>query len=103
MQLLEVKNDIAKILYSPTEKQLLLSDFILLEDINQSLICQISEIESSSTDNSNIATVRLSLSINKNSNLTTYNGYIPSKDANVIYISPQEIAQLIKSSKTNLY
>lgn len=103
MQLLEVKNDIAKILYSPTEKQLLLSDFILLEDINQSLICQITEIESSSADSSNIATVRLSLSINKNSNLTTYNGYIPSKDANVIYISPQEIAQLIKSSKTNLY
>lgn len=103
MQLLEVKNDIAKILYSPTEKQLLLSDFILLEDINQSLICQITEIESSSTDNSNIATVKLSLSISKNSNLTTYNGYIPSKDANVIYISPQEIAQLIKSSKTNLY
>lgn len=103
MQLLEVKNDIAKILYSPTEKQLLLSDFILLEDVNQSLICQITGIESSSNDNSNIATVKLSLSINKNSNLTTYNGYIPSKDANVIYINPQEIAQLIKSSKTNLY
>ena len=103
MQLLEVKNDIAKILYSPSEKQLLLADFVLLEDINQSLICQIIGIESSENDNLNIATVRLSLSISKNSNLSTYNGYIPSKDSNVIYISPQEIAQLIKSSKTNLY
>lgn len=103
MQLLEIKNDIAKILYSPLENHLLLADFLLIEDVNQSLIAQVIDIESSAEPNANIAAVKFSLSINKNANLSTYNGYTPSKDARIIYIEPSEIAQLIQSPKTNIF
>lgn len=103
MQLIEIKNDIAKILYSPLENHLLLADFLLIEDVNQSLIAQVIDIESSTEQNTNIATVKFSLSINKNANLSTYNGYTPSKDARIIYIEPTEIAQLIQSPKNNIF
>ncbi|MDD3238080.1 MAG: hypothetical protein PHV37_08305 [Candidatus Gastranaerophilales bacterium] len=103
MQLFEIKNDIAKILYSPSENNLLLADFLLIEDSNQSLIAQIINIESAEKDDSNIATIKFSLSINKNANLSTYNGYTPSKNANIIYIEASEIAQLIQSSNGNMY
>lgn len=103
MQLLEIKNDIAKILYSPLENHLLLADFLLIEDVNQSLIAQVIDIESSPEPNTNVATVKFSLSINKNANLSTYNGYTPSKDARIIYIEPTEIAQLIQSPKINIF
>lgn len=103
MQLFEIKNDIAKILYTPSENHLLLADFLLIEDINQSLIAQIIDIESTDKNDTNIATVKFALSINKNANLSTYNGYTPSKDANIIYIDSKEIAQLIQSSKTNIF
>lgn len=103
MQLFEIKNDIAKILYTPSENHLLLADFLLIEDVNQSLIAQIIDIESTDKNDTNFATVKFALSINKNANLSTYNGYTPSKDANIIYIDPKEIAQLIQSSKTNIF
>lgn len=103
MQLFEIKNDIAKILYTPSESHLLLADFLLIEDINQSLIAQIIDIESTDKNETNIATVKFALSINKNANLSTYNGYTPSKDANIIYIDSKEIAQLIQSNKTNIF
>ena len=103
MQLFEIKNDTAKILYSPNTENLLLADFLLVEDTNQSLIAQIVDIESTDNDATNIATVKFSLSISKNANLSTYNGYTPSKNSNIIYIEPTEIAQLIQSTKTNLY
>ncbi len=103
MQLFEVKNDIAKILYSPSGNHLLLADFLLIEDSNQSLIAQIIDIESTDKDGINVATVKFSLSINKNANLSTYNGYTPSRDANIIYIDPKEIAQLTQSNTTNIF
>ena len=34
MQLFEVKNDIAKIIYNPAENHLLPYDFLLIEDVN---------------------------------------------------------------------
>lgn len=103
MQLFEIKNDIAKILYTPSENHLLLADFLLIEDINQSLIAQIIDIESTDKNDTNFATVKFALSINKNANLSTYNGYTPSKEANIIYIDTKEIAQLIQSTKTNIF
>lgn len=103
MQLFEIKNDIAKILYTPSENHLLLADFLLIEDVNQSLIAQIIDIESTDNNDTNFATVKFALSINKNANLSTYNGYTPSKDANIIYIDTKEIAQLIQSTKTNIF
>ncbi len=103
MQLFDIKNDIAKILYTTNESHLLLADFLLIEDMNQSLIAQVIDIESADQPNTNVATVKFSLSINKSANLSTYNGYTPARDANIIYIDPKEIAQLIQSTGSNIY
>lgn len=103
MQLLEVKNDIAKIIYNPAENHLLPSDFLLLEDSNQKLIAQIINISTTEASNNNLADVRLSLSIDKQDNLSYYNGYIPSKTSSVVYINSDEIIELIKGSDDSIY
>ena len=88
MQLLEVSDNIAKILYNPADNHLLPTDFLLIEDKNQKLIAQIINISTTEDQNSNITDVRLILSIDKNDNLSYYNGYIPLKSASVVYIHP---------------
>ena len=103
MQLSEVKNDIAKIIYNPAENHLLPADFLLLEDLNQKLIAQIINISTTEDANNNIANVRLSLSIDKDDNLSYYNGYIPSRTAKILYINPDEIMELIKGSGDTIY
>ena len=77
MQLFEVKNDIAKITYNPAENHLLPADFVLIEDVNQKIIAQILNIEASDISDNNIAFLKLALAIDKDDNLSYYNGYIP--------------------------
>ena len=103
MQLSEVKNDIAKIIYNPAENHLLPADFLLLEDVNQKLIAQIINISTTEDANNNIATIRLSLSIDKDDNLSYYNGHIPSRNSKVLYINPDEIMELIKGSGDSIF
>lgn len=103
MQLLEVKNDTAKIIYNPTENHLLPSDFLLVEDANQKLIAQITNISTTEDSENNLADARLSLSIDKDDNLSYYNGYIPSKTSNLVYINSDEIIELIKGPGENIY
>ncbi len=103
MQLLEVKNDIAKIIYNPAENHLLPFDFLLIEDVNQKLIAQIINISTTENSDNNLADVRLALYIDKDDNLSYYNGYIPSKTSNVIYINPDEIIELLKGRDENIY
>lgn len=96
MQLFEVKNDIAKIIYNPAENHLLPSDFLLIQDVNQKLIAQIINISTTKSTYDNLADVRLVLSIDKDDNLSYYNGYIPSKSCSIVYIGTDEIVELIK-------
>ena len=103
MQLSEVKNDIAKIIYNPAENHLLPADFLLLEDLNQKLIAQIINISTTEDANNNIASVRLSLSIDKEDNLSYYNGHIPSRTSKVLYINPDEIMELIKGNGDTIF
>lgn len=103
MQLQEVKNDIAKITYNPTDNRLLPADFILIEDINQKLIAQIIRIETTTKSTNNLAVLRLALAIDKDDNLSYYNGYIPSKTSKIIYINSDEIMELIKGPNENLF
>ena len=83
MQLVEVKNDIVKILYSPARNHILPSDFLLINDVNQKLISQIINIETTDSPENNSAFLRPVLSIDKDENLSLYNGYIPSKAAEI--------------------
>lgn len=103
MQILEVKNDTAKIIYNPSQNHLLPADFILVEDNNQKLIAQVQSIETTEETNKNSAMLRLSLSIDLEDNLSYYNGYIPSKEANLVYINPDEIIDLIRGNDLSLY
>ncbi|MBQ8887703.1 MAG: hypothetical protein IJY61_08390 [Candidatus Gastranaerophilales bacterium] len=103
MQLCEVKNDIAKIVYNPAENHLLPSDFLLIEDLNQKLIAQVVNISTTDEPDNNIADIRLSLAIDKEDNLSYYNGYIPSRTSKILYINPDEIMELIKGSGDTIY
>ncbi|MCD7780363.1 MAG: hypothetical protein LUH05_06805 [Candidatus Gastranaerophilales bacterium] len=103
MQLVEVKNDIAKIVYNPADNHLLPSDFLLIEDVNQKLIAQIINISTTENSNNNIADVRLALSIDKDDNLSYYNGYIPIKSSDIVYINPDEITELLKGYEDDIY
>jgi hypothetical protein len=103
MQLVEVKNDIAKITYNPAENNLLPADFLLIEDYNQKLIAQILNISTTENSNNNIADVRLALSIDRYENLSYYNGSIPSKTSKIIYVSSDEIIELVNGSDDNIY
>lgn len=103
MQLLEVRNDIAKIMYNPAENKLLPSDFLLIEDLNQKLVGQILSIYTTNDLNNNIADVRLALYIDKENQLSYYNGYIPQKTAKIIYVTTDEITEMIADSENNIY
>lgn len=99
MQLSEIKNDLAKILFNPTKNYILLSDFLLMEDENQSLVGQVIGVESSGLDKNltNVALIKFVLAIDKDANLSTYNGYTPNKNTKIIQIDPDEIAMLLKN------
>ena len=103
MQILEVKSDIAKIAYNPVDNRLLPSDFLLIEDANQKLIAQVINIETTDKTEENLAILRLALSIDKDDNLSYFNGYIPSKTSKLIYITPEEIIELVEGSDKNIY
>ena len=103
MQILEVKNNIAKITYNPAENKLLPSDFLLIEDAEQKLIAQVINIETTDKEECNLAILRLALNIDKEDNLSYFNGYIPAKNSKLIYITPDEIIELVKGSEDNIY
>ena len=103
MQLSEIKNDLATINYSPEINKLMLGDFILIEDNNQSILSQIISIEATVEEDVNSAMLKFLLSIDKEANLTQYSGYVPAKNASLILINPEEVVQLIKGNDKNVY
>lgn len=102
MQLLEVRNDIAIIAYNPSENNLIPADFLLITDSNQRVISQIINVQTTQ-DSKHLAYLKLSLSIDQDDNLSYYSGFVPSKDSNILYISSDEILELIKGSENNIY
>ena len=103
MQLSEIKNDLAIINYSPEINRLMLSDVILIEDNNQSILAQIISIEATMEEDVNSAMLKFLLSIDKDANLTQYSGYVPAKNATLILINPDEVVQLIKGNEKNIH
>ena len=55
MQIVEVKNDIVRILYSTVNNRLLPSDFILIDDNSQKLIAQVINTQTTTDLDQNIA------------------------------------------------
>ncbi len=102
MQIIEVKNDTAKITYNPAEKNLLPYDFIMIEDNNHKLISQVINIETDENSENNTAILKLSLFIDENDNLSYYNGYVPSKNSKLFFINSEEIISLLKEDNENI-
>ncbi|MBQ2643939.1 hypothetical protein IJG14_00015, partial [bacterium] len=96
MQIYEIKKNTAEILYSPKESNLFLSDFLYIDDDNYTVISQIVDIRTTDNHDVNIANVKFYLSVDKKNNLSRYNGYIPSKNADVGYLDAKEIIDLFK-------
>ena len=103
MQIVEVKNDIAKIKYNSLNNRLLPSDFVLIEENSFKFIAQVINIETTDDSILNIANLRLALFIDAEDNLSFYNGYIIGKNAEVNYISSEEIVDLICDEFDNIY
>ena len=103
MQIYEVKNNVADILYAAEEKELFLSDFLYIEDKEQTIIGQITDISTTEKAETNLATVKFHLSVDKNNTLTSYNGHTPSKNAEVGYLEPQEILGLFEPKEGGIY
>ncbi len=102
MQIVEVKNDTAKIIYNPAENYLLPYDFILIEDNNYKLISQVINIETDNNSENNSAVLKLALFLDENDNLSYYNGFIPSKNSKLVFINSSEIISLLKEESENI-
>lgn len=100
MQIYEVKNDTAEILYNGNEESLFLFDFLFIEDEELTIVSQVTDISSTENENLNIATVKFCLSVDKTNRLTKYNGHTPPKNAEVGYLDAAEIISLFRP-KTN--
>lgn len=96
MQIFEVKNDTAEILYACDEEKLYLFDFLFIEDEELTIVSQVTDISTTDNENENIATVKFYLSVDKNNRLTKYNGHTPHKNAEVGYLDAAEIIGLFR-------
>lgn len=96
MQIYEVKNDTADILYASDENSLFLSDFLFIEDDNSTIVSQVTNINTTQQTGVNIATVKFYLSVDKSNRLTPYNGHTPSKNSEVGFLDSNEIIGLFK-------
>ena len=91
MQIYEVKNGTAEILYASVDSNVFLSDFLCIEDDKYTTISQVTDITTTENPNVNKATVRFLLSVDKTDRLTKYNGHMPPKNAAVDILKPEEI------------
>lgn len=96
MQIFEVKNDTAVILYSTTENNLFLSDFLFIDDGNQTIIAQITDISTTDKENINAAGVKFYLSVDQNSRIKSYDGHTPSRNSDIGLIDIQDITDIFK-------
>lgn len=96
MQIFEVKNDTAEILYACNEEKLYLFDFLFIEDEELTIVSQVTDISTTDNEKENIATVKFCLSVDKNNRLTKYNGHTPHKNAEVGYLDAAEIIGLFR-------
>ena len=96
MQIFEVKNDTAVILYSTTENNLFLSDFLFIDDGNQTIIAQVTDISTTDKENINAAGVKFYLSVDQNSRIKSYDGHTPSRNSDIGLIDIQDITDIFK-------
>ena len=102
MQIYEVRKDFADILYASEEESLNLSDFLFLEDNQQTVISQVTDIKEMEDSEINVATVKFYLSVNKDNKLSPYDGHIPANDSDIGRLDSQEILGLFRPKSREL-
>ena len=104
MKLVEIKNSLAKLYYEPAANQLVISDFLTVDDGNKKLLSQVISIESTSKNDTNCAILKFSLDLNETDAFSAYSGYVPSLDANISKTDEQILKNIFSnSSKTIQY
>ncbi len=98
MKLVEIKNNLAKLYYEPAANQLVLSDFLTIDDRNKKLLSQVISIESTSKNDTNCAILKFSLDINDSGTFATYSGYVPSMDANISQTDVEILKNIFSNS-----
>ena len=78
MELVEIKNNLAKLHYEPMDFPLVLSDFLTIDDGNKKIIAQVVSIESTDNDTTNSALIKFSLNLNPDNTFDNYDGYVPA-------------------------
>ena len=100
MRLIEIKNNLAKLEYHPADFQLVLSDFLTIDDGNQIVLAQVVSIESSKDDETNCAVIKFSLDLNADNSFCTYSGYVPTLDALVSKTKTQILESIFSNNDT---
>lgn len=88
MKLIEIKNNFAKLYYRPKDVKLHISDFLTVNDGNQKIIAQVISAESTSQEGTNCAVLKFTLNLSDRNEISAYNGYVPSLDAEVSKTNP---------------
>lgn len=96
MQIYEIKNDTAKILYDSNEN-IYPADFLYTEDTVSTVISQVTEISTTEDENVNCATTKFLLTVDKDSNISLYDGRMPQKNAQSGILNVADIVNLLKT------
>lgn len=92
MKVLEIKNNLVKIAYD-VKDNLVLSDFVILEDENTPYVAQIVNLKADTA--ANFAIVKLLFTFNEEGILKSYNGSIPSLKASVSKLPSNELLDIL--------
>ncbi len=88
MKLIEIKNNFAKLYYRPKDVKIYIADFLTINDGNQKIISQVISIESTSEEDTNCAVLKFTLNLSEKNEISSYNGYVPSLNAEVSKTNP---------------
>ena len=102
MKLVEIKNSLAKLYYEPAANQLVISDFLTVDDGNKKLLSQVISIESTSKNDTNCAILKFSLDLNETDAFSAYSGYVPSLDANISKTDEQILKKIFSNSSQTI-
>lgn len=92
MKILEIKNSLVKISYD-VEDNLALSGFAIIEDTNTPYVAQVVNLKAE--NGRNFAVLKLLFTFNTDGVLKNYNGTIPSLDASITKLPPEELLSIL--------
>lgn len=103
MQIVQTKNDIMRIIFNPLLEKYYLGDFLIVTDDFHALVAQVSEVESNEMDSSlNYLAAHFIFTIEKDGEISDYNGYTPGREADVRKVARKEILRIINKNQKTL-